>query len=92
MYFILFYHTVHDYVEKRAPYRSEHLKLLNIELKKKHVVLGGALNDPTDQAVIIWNVEDKKIIEDFVASDPYVRNGLVSKYEIRSWNVVINNM
>jgi len=91
MYYILFYHTIDDYVEKRKPYRGEHIKLLKIELQKKHVILGGALNDPADQAVIIWQVNDKKIIEDFVASDPYVKNGLISKYEIRSWNVVIDN-
>lgn len=92
MYFILFYHTIEDYTERRQAFRNEHLTLLNKELEKKHVVLGGALNDPADQAVIVWNVDDIKIIEDFVAQDPYVKNGLVSKYEIRSWNVVINNM
>ena len=91
MYFILTYETVQDYVELRKPFRSEHLGLLNIELKKKHIVLGGALEDPADKAVIIWKVDSKKIVEDFVAKDPYVQNGLVSNYEIRSWNVVIEN-
>ena len=91
MYYLLFYHTINDYVEKRKPYRSEHLKLLSAELEKNHVVLGGALTDPANQAVIVWQVDDKKIIEDFVANDPYVKNGLISEYEIRSWNVVIEN-
>jgi len=92
MYYILTYETVEDYVERRTPFRNEHLNLLRVELEKKHVLLGGALNDPADKAVIIWKVEDKKTIEDFVAKDPYVQNGLISKYEIRSWNVVINNI
>lgn len=91
MYYILTYETVQDYVELRKPFRSEHLALLKIELEKKHVVLGGALEDPADKAVIIWKVDDKKVVEEFVANDPYVQNGLVSKYEIRSWNVVIEN-
>lgn len=91
MYFILTYYTVDNYVEKRKPYRDEHLELLDIELKKNHIVLGGALSDPADQAIIVWQVEDRKVIEDFVNSDPYVKNGLISKHEIRSWNVVIGN-
>jgi len=91
MYYILIYHTADNYIENRKPYRSKHLQLLEIELKKKHIVLGGALSDPADQAVIIWRVEDKKIIEEFVNNDPYVKNGLISKYEIRSWNIVIGN-
>jgi len=92
MFYILFYHTIDDYVQKRQAYRKDHLDLLNVELEKKHVVLGGALEDPADQAIIIWQVDDKQIIEDFVARDPYVKNGLISKYEIRSWNVVINKL
>lgn len=91
MYFILTYYTVDNYVEKRKPYRSEHLELLEVELKKKHIILGGALSDPADQAIIVWKVNDRKIIEDFVKNDPYVKNGLISKHEIRSWNVVIGN-
>ena len=92
MYYILTYETIDDYVEKRKPFRQEHLDLLKRELDAKHVVLGGALEDPTDKAVVIWKVQDKKTIEEFVSKDPYVQQGLVSKYEIRSWNVVIENM
>lgn len=92
MYFILTYETIEGYVEKRKPFREEHLSLLTKELENKHVILGGALEDPADKAVIIWNVKDKKTIEDFVSNDPYVQNGLISKYEIRPWNVVINNL
>lgn len=90
MYFILIYETVDNYVEKRKPYRSEHLAMLTTHLDSNHIVLGGAVNDPPDKAYIIWNVDSKEIVEDFVKNDPYVKNGLVSKYEIRSWNVVID--
>lgn len=92
MYYILSYHTVDGYVTKRKPFRSEHLNMLNIELEKKNIVLGGALADPADQAMIVWDVEDIQIIKDFVANDPYVKNGLISRHEIREWNVVIGNI
>lgn len=92
MYYILTYETVDNYVEKRQAFREEHLSLLTTELQAKHVVLGGALEDPADKAIIIWKVDDKKTIQNFVDKDPYVQNGLVSKYEIRPWNVVIENL
>lgn len=92
MYFILFYETVDNYVELRKPYRKAHLDILTVALENKQVVLGGALEDPADKAVIIWKVDDIKVVEEFVANDPYVLNGLISKYEIRPWNVVIENL
>ncbi len=92
MYYLLFYHTIDNYVEKRAPFRDQHLSLLNQEVDNNHVVLGGALADPADQAIIVWKVDNVKIIEDFVANDPYVKQGLISRYEIRPWKVVINSL
>ena len=35
----------------------------------------------------MWN--DKSVIEDFVSKDPYIKNGLILKWEIREWNVAI---
>lgn len=30
-----------------------------------------------------------EVVEKFVQNDPYSNNGLVARYEIRSWTVVI---
>ena len=51
--------------------------------------MGGALTDPADEALLVFYVNDKYVIEDFVSKDPYIKNGLILKWEIREWTVVI---
>lgn len=89
MYFALLYHLADDYLKRRTEFRAEHLRLANESSARGEMVLGGAFTDPADTALLIFKTEDKTIIENFVQYDPYVINGLVLRYEIRSWNVVI---
>lgn len=88
-YYILRYLLVDDYLERRPKYREDHLTLATELHKKGELIFGGALSDPADEALLIFKVAEKSIIEDFVSKDPYIKNGLVLKWEIRKWNVVI---
>ena len=90
-YYLLFYHVGDDYVQRRAPYREEHLRLAREAHARGELILGGALADPADQAVLVFRSSDKTVIEQFVQNDPYVRHGLVLRWEIRTWTVVIGN-
>lgn len=89
-YYLLIYHVFDDYVSRRAPYREEHLRLAREAQRRGELILGGALADPVDKALLVFRVEDPAVIEAFVHSDPYVKNGLVNRWEIRAWTVVIN--
>ncbi|MSP78703.1 MAG: hypothetical protein EXR67_04015 [Dehalococcoidia bacterium] len=89
MYYVLFYDYVEDILTKRAPFREQHLALIRQLHERKQVVMGGAFDNPVDGAMIIFRADDTKPIESFVASDPYAKNGLVKKWRIRNWNVVI---
>ena len=88
-YFALFYDVVPDYITRRAQYRDEHLGLAREAHARGHLVLAGAMTDPADRALIIFRAPDASVIEEFVRKDPYVVNGLVTRWEIRAWNVVI---
>lgn len=88
-YYLLVYHVVDDYVSRRAIYREEHLRLAHEAHSRGELILGGALADPIDQAILVFRSADKKVVEEFVRNDPYVNNGLVSRWEIRPWTVVI---
>jgi uncharacterized protein YciI len=90
-YYALIYHLVDDYMTRRGQFREEHLKLAKELNEKYELVLAGAFSDPPDKALLIFHVSDKSIIEEFVKKDPYVKNGLIAKWEIRSWTVVIGN-
>jgi uncharacterized protein YciI len=55
------------------------------------LLLGGALAEPADQVLLVFRTANTDDIEDFVLKDPYVRNGLVTRWEIRPWTVVVGN-
>lgn len=88
-YYILFYEVVDDYVTRRAVFRDEHLRLAQAAQQRGELILAGALSDPTDRALLVFRVADRAVVENFVRHDPYVINGLVTKWEIRPWTVVI---
>lgn len=91
MYYILFYQTVENYVERRIPFREEHLSLAQKALQDGSLILGGALADPADGAVLVFKGESPKVAEEFAQNDPYVKNGLITEWHIRPWTVVIGN-
>jgi uncharacterized protein YciI len=88
-YFLLFYDVVDDYVERRAEFRAEHLALAREHHERGELLLGGALANPVDGAVLLFRVDSPIPIEEFVRRDPYVRNGLVTSWRIREWTVVV---
>jgi hypothetical protein len=90
-YFLLFYETVDNYVEKRAPYRAQHLELARDAHARGELLLAGALAEPADGAVLVFRAPDQGAVEDFVRRDPYVQNGLITTWRIRPWTVVIGN-
>ena len=90
-YFALLYETVDDYVARRAEFRSQHLDLAREAHARGELLLAGALADPVDRALLIFRAPDKTTVESFVQRDPYVTRGLVRRWEIRPWTVVIGN-
>jgi len=88
-YWILFYDYVDDYLERRTPLRPDHIAGAMAAVEAGHLQLVGAYADPADGAAFVFRCEQVSTIEDFVAADPYVREGLVPSWRIRSWNVVM---
>jgi uncharacterized protein YciI len=91
-YYALFYdELVDDFVNRRAPFREEHLRLARESHDRGEIQLAGALADPADGALLIFCVESAAAVEEFVNNDPYVKNGLVKKWHVRKWSVVVGN-
>lgn len=90
-YYTLFYHVVDDYVSRRSLYRDEHLRLAREAHARGELLLAGALTDPVDQALLVFCASERAVVEDFARKDPCVINGLVTRWEVRSWAVVIGN-
>ena len=90
-YYALFYYVVDDYLERRPLYRDEHLRLAQEAHSRGELILAGAFSDPPDQALLVFRAADKSVVEEFVRRDPYVLNGIVARWQIRAWTVVIGN-
>ncbi len=89
MHFLLFYEFTPDYIQRRAPYRREHLRLAWEAQERGELILGGALADPPDKAVILFQGEDDRAARDFASKDPYVTSGLVTQWTVRPWTTVV---
>lgn len=89
MHFLLFYEFVPDYLERRAEFRAEHLRLAWAAQKRGEMVLAGAYADPVDGAAILFECDSAAIPEAFAAADPYVRHGLVKRHRVRAWTTVV---
>ena len=88
-YWILFYDYADDYLERRDAYRPDHLALAKAAEGRGELFLAGALADPYDRGILVFRAEDPAVVEAFVRDDPYVAAGLVTRWEIRKWNVVV---
>ena len=91
MYYILFYQTVDNYIERRTPFRDEHLALAQKAYQNGSLVMAGALADPPDGAVLVFRGDSPAVAEEFVNNDPYVKNGLITEWHVRPWTVVVGD-
>jgi hypothetical protein len=89
MYYILFYKTVENYVEKRAPHREKHLAYANAAHARGDLVMAGALAEPVDSAVLVFKGDGPSVAEEFAKYDPYVVNRLITEWKVRPWTVVV---
>jgi hypothetical protein len=89
MHYLLFYDVVEGYTERRKPFRAAHLEYANRAVARGELVLGGALADPADAAVLLFRSSSPEAAERFAAQDPYVLGGLVKSWRVREWVTVI---
>ena len=92
MHYLLFYDVGEDYLQRRNEFRKEHLKLAWAYHSKGELVLGGALADPVDCAILLFKGDSPVVAERFADVDPYVKNGLVKRWYVRKWTTVVGEM
>jgi uncharacterized protein YciI len=87
-YFCLTYDVVDNFTERRTPYRPAHLKEVREAHARGDIVMAGALGEPAE-AMMIFRAADRSVPETFAKNDPYVHEGLVKKWTVRPWTVVV---
>jgi uncharacterized protein len=89
MHYLLFYEVGEDYVSRRADFREAHLEKAWKANERGELVLGGALANPVDGAVLLFKADSSEVAENFARSDPYVTSGLVKRWYVREWTTVV---
>lgn len=84
---------VADVLERRGPHRPAHLAAAKAHLDAGRLLLAGAFVDAGPPgAVFVWAPSaTREQVDAFVASDPYVLNGLVTRHDVRSWAVPLSS-
>jgi uncharacterized protein len=88
MHYLLFYEVGEDYVSKRAEFRDAHLEKAWGASARGELVLGGALANPVDGAVLLFQGDSPEVAEKFARADPYVTSGAVKRWHVREWMTV----
>lgn len=92
MHYLLCYDLAPDYLERRGQFRTPHLQLAWQAQQRGELVLAGALSDPADQAILVFQADGPEVVEAFAKADPYVTEGLVISYRVRQWNTVVGDL
>ena len=89
MHYLLFYDVVDNYADQRTPFRKDHLAHAKAANARGELVLAGALANPVDGTVLLFKGTSPAAAEAFAKADPYVTNGLVTKWRVREWSTVV---
>ncbi|HUP39607.1 MAG TPA: YciI-like protein [Vicinamibacterales bacterium] len=92
MHYLLFYEAGADYEEQRKPFREAHLQHAEAAVARGELLLGGAYAKPVDGALIIFRSDSPAAAETFAKTDPYVMNGVVTRWYVREWTTVVGKI
>ena len=92
MHFLLTYDLAPDYLERRGEFRDAHLALAWEAQARGELILAGAMAEPADKAVLVFDCPTSEPVQLFAARDPYVFNGLVRAFHVREWNTVVGDL
>ncbi|WP_213982563.1 YciI-like protein [Sphingomonas sp. dw_22] len=86
-HFLLRYTLAPDYLDRRAQFRDRHLALAWAASEQGTLLLGGAVGDPVESVLLLF--ADAEAARAFAKSDPYVAEGLVTRWEVLPWITVV---
>jgi len=86
-HYLLSYELAPDYLERRPNFRDAHLALAWRAAESGALLLGGAVGDPVESALLLFT--DADAASAFAEADPYVSEGLVRGWRVTPWTTVV---
>jgi uncharacterized protein YciI len=81
---VLFYRSTPDVMAKAPIHFPAHKERVDAFHRRGDLLAVGTWADPREGSMAVFRT--RTAAEDFVKDDPFVKNGVVSSYEIRDWN------
>ncbi|GIW79561.1 MAG: hypothetical protein KatS3mg105_1368 [Gemmatales bacterium] len=79
-----------DDKEKIAAVRPEHRRYLTSLIEEGKLAISGPFTDDSG-ALIVYEADSASSAEQLLKDDPFFKNGIFQKYELRPWNPVLGN-
>lgn len=86
-HYLLSYELAADYLDRRPEFRDAHLALAWEAANSGALLLGGAVGDPVESALLLF--ADADSARAFAEADPYVGAGLVRAWRVLPWATVV---
>jgi hypothetical protein len=88
MHYLLIYEFAPDYLARRPQHRDAHLTLAWQSAERGELLLGGAVGDPLEGAILLFRADSAAIPTAFAHADPYVSKGMVTRWRVAPWHTV----
>lgn len=88
-HWLLTYELAPDYLARRDEYRDAHLGLAWQACETGTLLLGGAVGDPVESALLLFT--DPDAARAFAEADPYVASGIVTRWRVLPWATVVGD-
>jgi uncharacterized protein len=88
MHYLLIYEIAPDYLARRSQFREAHLLKAWTSAERGELVLGGAVGEPPESALLLFHCDSPETPAAFARTDPYVLNGLVTRWSVKPWKTV----
>jgi uncharacterized protein len=90
MHFLLYYEKAPDHAQREPPLMKAHRDHVRAAVVRGELILGGPLLEPADGSnVLLFQADTSTTAEAFASADPYVQNGIVTRWYVRPWQTVV---
>jgi uncharacterized protein len=87
--YVMLYESADDVATKAPPHFPAHLERIREFERRGDLEMVGTFEDPQTQGSM-GIFRSRGAAEEFIAGDPFVQNGVVRGYEVRSWNEILS--
>ena len=90
MHYLLFYEKVSDYADRQQPLQAAHRAHIEEAVACGEILLAGNLGTPEEAlALLLFQTDSPDSVEAFAKEDPYVTDGVVSRWQVQKWDTVL---